>query len=773
MANFVNPGLIKRPATKKKSRWQQAKDLFWKTIKNPRLLALVFGIGLTLALLITAITYAVFANSLATPESIINRKNSGLIFYDRHGEEFYRTAGARDTTIITLDRIPDELEQATIAIEDKNFYEHDGFSLQGYMRAIVTNIKLADPTAVGGSTITQQLVKNALLSQKKSFLRKFQELVLSIEIDRRFSKDQILELYLTSTYYGAGAYGVEEAAKIYFDKDLMDLTLAESTMLAGLPQAPSAYSPLDGDRELAGQRQRQVIRAMEAEGYITAEQAEQTAETELNYNTSGSQLRSNKAPHFVEYVTKLLANEYGEDTIVRAGYKVYTTLDINLQDTAQQTVTNRVAALSGAGANNGALVAIEPSTGQMLAMVGSADYNNDDIDGKFNVATSPNRQPGSATKPFAYLRSFEEGYTPASILHDKPTDFGGGYEPQNADRRFRGDVTVRRALANSLNIPAVEMLRNIGANDFINTMRDFGVKNMSDDAAQQCGLAIVLGCAEMPLLDLTHAYATLADEGTYRDLVTYTKIEDKSGNQVYPSKSFGFIQNSENPGRRVVDRGIAYLITDILGDNTARSEAFGSNSPLRLSRPASVKTGTTDDSKDAWAVGYTPQITIGVWVGNTASTPMSLAGATGAAPIWNAVMESYLSGKPVQEFEQPSNVVQLMVCRGQEAIAEEKGTNTFAEIFVRAHIPENTCAAATPTPTPTPQKDDEEDEENEDDNGEDGNGRGNNGRGGNDDDDNPGGGNNPPGDTPTPTQTPTPTPTPTPTLTIPDSVFDI
>lgn len=729
---FVDPTLTRatRPVTP--SWWSRTKQLFWQTVKNRRLMALIILIGIGLALLIAGLTYVVFANSLATPESIINRKNTGLIFYDKDGDEFYRTAGARDTTIIPLSDIPDTLEEATIAIEDRNFYNHSGFSLQGYIRAFFTNIRERDLTAAGGSTITQQLVKNALLTQDQTYLRKFQELILSIEIDRRYSKEQILELYLTSTYYGAGAYGVEEASSIYFDKPMSELTLPEMAMLAGLPQAPSAYSPLDGNEELGLQRQRQVLRAMAKEGYITEEEADKAAEVELVYNANPSVLLDNKAPHFVEYVSQKLADEYGEDRMVRSGFKVYTTLDIGLQTTAQDAIRNQVAALQGTGANNGALVAIDPASGELLAMVGSADYSNDEIEGKFNVATAA-RQPGSATKPFAYLRSFEEGYTPASILHDKETDFGGGYEPQNADRRFRGDVTVRRALANSLNVPAVEMVRNIGTADFIATMREFGVRNLSDSAASQCGLAIVLGCAEMPLLDLTHAYATLADEGVYRDIVTYTRIEDKNGNQIFPSRSFGFLSNNSNPGNRVMDRGYTYLLTNILADNNARSEVFGSNSPLRLSRQAAVKTGTTDDSRDAWTVGYTPQITIGVWVGNNANRPMTLAGATGAAPIWNRVMEAYLAGKPVEEYSQPGNVVQLLVCRGQEAIAEEEGSNTFSEYFVRNHIPDASCNAA-PTPTPTP--------------------------------------SSTPTPSPTPSSTPTPTPTSTPTPTPPNEDDD-
>lgn len=360
-------------------------------------------------------------------------------------------------------------------------------------------------------------------------------------------------------------------------------------------------------------------------------------------------------------------------------------------------------------------------------MVGSADYNNDDIGGKFNVATAHTRQPGSATKPFAYLEAFNQDYTPATILHDKVTDFGGGYKPLNADRKTRGDVTVRRALANSLNIPAVETVQDIGVNSFIDTLKVAGATGFDEQSVANCSIAVVLGCAELPLIDLTHAYATLADEGQYHDLVSYTKIVDKNGTQVYPQKTLGLFDNINNAGKQVLDKGIVYLITDILSDNTARSEIFGNNSPLKLSRPAAVKTGTTDEAKDAWTFGYTPQIVVGVWVGNTASTPMSSAGATAAAPIWNQVMEFYLRGKAVENFTKPASVVQLPVCRGVEAIAAEAGSNTYMEYFLRSSQPKNKCNAA-PTPTPTPEE-------------------------------------STPSATPTTVSTPTPTPTPTPILT--------
>jgi membrane carboxypeptidase/penicillin-binding protein PbpC len=298
-----------------------------------------------------------------------------------------------------------------------------------------------------------------------------------------------------------------------------------------------------------------------------------------------------------------------------------------------------------------------------------------------------------------YMTGFEEGYTPATILHDVPTDFNG-YKPLDADRKFRGDVTVRTALANSLNIPAVELAQKVGISDFLDTLRNFGATSISSDAASRCGLAVVLGCAEVKLVDLTHAYATLADQGVYRDLISYTKIVDKSGNQIYPKKNL-FFGDETQPGKRLVDPAYPYLISDILNDNNARSLEFGLHSQLKLSRSAAVKTGTTDDSRDAWAVGYTPQIVVGVWVGNSANTAMTLAGATGAAPIWHEVMESYLRGKPVKWYDQPGNVTKLLVCKGAESIADRQGDNTFSEYFVKSHIPQNRCNAA-PTPTPTP-----------------------------------------------------------------------
>jgi 1A family penicillin-binding protein len=665
---------------------------------NPRLIALIVFAGIVAAGLLTMLTYVVFANSLATPEALINRKNVGLIFYDRNGKEFYHTGEARDTTLIPMDEIPDNLKNATIAIEDKDFYKHGGFSFTSIGRAILTNIKMGDPNGVGGSTITQQLVKNALLTQKKSYVRKFQELVLSIEIDRRYSKEQILQLYLTSTFYGSGAFGVREASQVYYNKPLAKLDLAQAAMLAGLPQAPSAYSPLDGSFELAKQRQAQVLRVMREQGYITTDQEQAAKVADLRLSSGSSAARSLQAPHFVQYVRSLLTERYGEDQMTRSGFKIYTTLDSALQNSAQSSMKRKIDSLRRAGANNGSLVAIGPGTGQVLAMVGSADYGDDEAKGKYNFATEP-RQPGSATKPFMYLTGFTERFTPATILHDQPTDFNG-YKPLNADRRFHGNVTVRTALANSLNIPAVEMLRNIGVNDFLTTLRDAGARNLASDAASRCGLAVVLGCAEIPLVDLTHAYATLADEGTYRELVTYTKIIDKAGNQIYPKQNL-FFNAETNKGTKVIEPQYTFLISDILTDNDARSMTFGRNSQLKLSRKAAVKTGTTDESRDAWAVGYTPQIAVGVWVGNSANTPMTLAGATGAAPIWHEVMEAYLRGKATEWYEQPDSVVRLLVCRGQEAIAENKGDNTFAEYFVKDHIPTNRCNSQ-PTPTPTP-----------------------------------------------------------------------
>jgi 1A family penicillin-binding protein len=695
--SFTDPALARPKAPTRRSWWQRFLLGMFRIAHNPRLIALVVGGGVLFLGALTVITYIVFANSLATPESIINQKNTGLIFYDRNGKEFYHTGEAHDTTPIPLDQIPQNLKNATIAIEDKDFYKHGGFSVSSIGRAILTDIALRDPNAVGASTITQQLVKNALLTQKKSYIRKFQELVLSIEIDRRYSKDQVLQLYFASNYYGSGANGVNDAAQVYFNTSLAKLDLAQCAMLAGLPQAPSAYSPIDGNVVLAKQRQEQVLKAMEAQQYITtAQHAAATAEV-LHYGGGSALTVSTQAPQFVEYVRGLLAGQYGEDTMNRSGFKIYTTLDSTLQSTAQTVLAKRVATLKSAGANNGSLVAIDPSSGQILAMVGSADYSNDQAQGKFNFATEP-KQPGSSTKPFMYLTAFENGFTPATILQDSPTDFNG-YKPLDADRKFRGNVTVRTALSNSLNIPAVQMLQKVGIGDFLDTARNFGATSLSSDAQSRCGLAVVLGCAEVQLVDLTHAYATLANEGVYQDMSSYTKIVDKSGNQIYPKQSL-FFADSASTGKKLVDSGYTFLISDILNDNVARSLEFGFNSQLKLSRPAAVKTGTTDDSRDAWALGYTPQITVGVWVGNSNRTPMTLAGATGAAPIWHEVMEDYLKGKPVQWYKQPSDVVHLLVCRGSEALASSQSDTTFAEYFMQSQLPKDHCNTA-PTPTPT------------------------------------------------------------------------
>lgn len=700
---FAMPDLKKAPVrTKsKKSSWTKRILTFPLIIfKNPKYLMMAIAIGVVAVFVLVATTYVVFANSLATPEAIINRKNVGLIFYDRDGQEFYHTGEARDTTLIPFEEIPQTVKDATVAIEDKDFYNHGGFSVSSIGRAVLTNIQIGDATAMGGSTITQQLVKNALLTQKKSYIRKLQEVVLAIEIDRRYSKDQILQLYLTSTFYGSNSYGVKEAAETYFNKDLSKLTLAEAAVIAGLPQAPSAYSPLDGDPELTKQRQRQVLNNMSKYGYVTQAQAEAALAATLSYHQGGGSLLTD-APHFVEYVTQMLAKKYGEEEMTRSGFKIYTTLDSSLQNKAQDVVAKRIAGLTKTGANNGAVVAMNPQNGEILAMVGSADYSNDEIQGKFNFATGP-QQPGSATKPFMYMRAFEEGVaTPATILEDKETNYGG-YTPKNADGRFRGSVTVRTALANSLNIPAVTLLQDVGARDFVATLKEFGADSLNNDAATQCGLSVVLGCAEVSLLDLSHAYASLADEGVYHDVMPYTKIVDKNGKQIYPQKSFLFNDN-DNGEKRVIDAAYTYMISDILNDNNARSMVFGANSSLKLSRKAAVKTGTTDENRDAWTFGYTPDLLVGVWVGNTFNTPMTIAGATAAAPIWKEIMESQLRGTPEKWYTQPSNVTKLWVCRGTENIADQQAENTFQELFARQHMPSGNCAVATPTPTPTPE----------------------------------------------------------------------
>lgn len=652
---------------------------FWKRrLRHPRTWGLAAGAILGFMALVAGVTYIAFASELATKERIVNAKNTGTILYDRNGKLLFATEGARDVTYVNFPELGQNIKDATVAVEDKDFYKHGGFSPQAIVRSIYANFLNADPTKYGGSTITQQLVKNALLTPHKNFLRKFQEFVLSVEIERRYSKDEILEMYLNSVYYGSGAYGIGNASKVYFDKKTSDLTVPEAAQLAALPVAPSLLSPLTGDKEAAKTRQELVLKRMVENNYLSKEEGEKALAAPLKF--AALKVTLGASPHFSLYVLNELRNKYGEDYVGRSGLRVTTTLDLDFQLLAEKAARDRITGLSRNKASNAGVVALDPKTGQVLAMVGSVDYDNDAIGGKVNISFA-DRQPGSAIKPLIYMKAFEtRNYTAATVLRDVRRDFGGGYRPENADLKYRGDILARFALANSLNVPAVEMLENIGVDSALEMIHRLKVSTLQD--RERYGLSLVLGGGEMKLFELTRSYGVMANYGNYVDTTPILKISDRSGKQIFVS----------SPGKEnLVDPQFSYITSHILSDNTARSMVFGNL--LNASRRAAVKTGTTENFRDAWAVGYTPNLVVGVWVGNNDGSFMdSVAGSLGAAPIWRQVMEAGWKIWGWEDFKEPAGIQKANICRG-DGLLSRGSVDSYQEIFALGTLPTKRCGA--------------------------------------------------------------------------------
>ena len=604
---------------------------------------------------------------------------------DRNGDLLYElidpNAGRR--TYVPLSRISPALIAATVATEDKDFYNHPGYDLFAILRAIWQNYTTGE-TVSGASTITQQLARTILLTPseraQRTYLRKAREIILAGEITRRYTKDQILELYLNENYYGNLSYGIEAAAETYFNTTADKLTLAQAAFLAGLPQAPAVYD-IYTNRDLTLARDLQVLTLMVKDSYeqkcIKVSNSEQpvcvdpqtaaNAAIEMrNYNFPRPDINM-RYPHWVNYVRAQLEATYDPQTIYRSGFTVYTTLDPSLQDAAQQMVTSQVANLGANNATDGALVAIRPSTGEILAMVGSADYNNAAISGQVNMATSPTRQPGSAIKPINYVAAFEKGWTPATLIWDVPSEFPPSgdpndprppYVPNNYDNRFHGPVTVRTALANSFNIPAVKTLQFVGVygdHGMVAMAKRFGFTSLNRN---DYGLALTLGGGDVSLLEMVSAYSVFANNGVRMTPVSILKIVDHDGKVVY--------EYQPPAGEQVVGPQHAYLITSILSDNDARTWMFGPNSVLNLPFPVAAKTGTTNDFRDNWTMGYTPDLATGVWVGNADYTPMvNTTGLTGAAPIWSQFMQAavpYVTGGNPKPFTRPSGIVDKVIC---------------------------------------------------------------------------------------------------------------
>lgn len=643
--------------------------------KNDIFVAL-FGVVFLLAT-IPVVTYFYFSNDLHSKESIMNRNDTGVILLDKNDQPFYTLYQAKTKTFVPIDSIPTFTQQAIIAAEDKQFYSHMGFSLRAIIAALIADIKRGN-LSYGGSTITQQLVKNSLLSSQRSFLRKTQEIILAQEIERRFSKKEILEMYLNSVYFGEGAFGIEEAAKIYFEKHAKDLNLSESTLLAGLLPSPSQLSPRIGNIQGAKARQRYVLSNMLEERYITQEEKERAEEEKLIFNTNGKKINTT-AIHFALYVKNQLIKTYGEERISRSGFKVHTTLDMDWQKYAEKVVSEHVEQLKSNNASNGSAVAINVSTGEIRAWVGSKDWYNDTF-GKVNMVTAP-RSPGSSFKPIVYAAAFEKRIiTPATTLRDEPTTFTGNYKPFNYDRKYRGPVSVRRALANSLNIPSVEIISHLGITDTIDMAKELGITTINDPS--HYGLSLVLGAGEVSLLEMTNVYATFAREGVWQETVAIRSIEDKFNQIIYQKRP---------RSRQAIGKSESFLISSILSDNNARAEVFGN--VLTLSKPAAVKTGTSEDFRDALTLGYTPSLAIGVWVGNSDNKPMdNIAGSLGAAPIWRQLMEKFLENNPIETFTPPAEIIAVPLCGTSTATPSGK-----IEYFVKGTQPA-TCVAPKPSP---------------------------------------------------------------------------
>ncbi len=577
--------------------------------------------------------------------------------FDRQGRVLYEVTLPREGThtYVPLEEMPASLRQATIAVEDRSFYSNPGFDVLALGRALVQNLRAGEVVA-GGSTITQQLVRNLYLSPEerssRSLWRKARETVLAFRLTRHLSKDEILELYLNQIYYGNLAYGVEAAAQTYFGKSARDLDLAEASLLAGLPQSPAAYDPLT-NLETAKNRQETVLSLMAQAGYISEEEAQAALAEPLRF---GERAFPIEAPHFVVYVRELLEEKLGAEVVEGGGLRVYTSLDLSMQTTAESIVRRQVAALRENKASNGALVALDADTGQILAMVGSADYFDEESDGAVNMALAP-RQPGSSIKPITYAVALGRGYTAASPIPDVRTSFltrsGELYVPNNYDATFHGLVSLRYALASSYNVPAVRVMQEVGVDTVLRLAHDLGITTLGD--VDRYDLSLTLGGGEVRLLDLTAAYAAFAAGGLRREPVAILRVEDSAGKVLYEWKP--------PPDQRVLSPQVAYLITDILSDNGARSPSFGEDSPLRLSRPAAAKTGTTTDFRDNWTVGYTPELVVGVWVGNANNRPMrQVSGIAGAAPIWHDFMEEALKAASPEPFPRPEGLVEVDIC---------------------------------------------------------------------------------------------------------------
>lgn len=623
------------------------------SIKNIVLFIIALGLLLTGFLI-------VWISTLKIPDfkSFTERKiQSSTKIYDRTGTNLlYDVHKDIKRTVIPFEEMGVNILNATVAIEDSEFYKHNGIRISSIIRATIW-AKLTGRKIQGGSTITQQLIKNTLLTPEVSISRKMKEWILAIKIERIMDKEQILGLYLNEAPYGGNIYGVEEASKAFFGKSAKEMTIAEAAYLSAIPNGPTYYSPYRKNKDKLDERKNLVLKRMLSLGFITEEEHNKAKEEVVVFQPE--QLMGISAPHFVFFVKEYLENKYGANTLESGGFKIITTIDYELQKKAEAIAFEKAKENEkNWDGSNAAVVVLDPKTGQILSMVGSRNYFDKEIDGNFNVATAA-RQPGSSFKPIVYALAFEKGYTEKTTLFDVPTEFNSScnpsgqdsrancYNPSNYDNAFRGPMTLRAGLAESINIIAVKLLYLVGVSDSIKMAQKLGITTLKNDM-NIYGLSLVIGGGETTLLDMTSVYSVFANKGIRNPYIGILSVEDNNGN---------ILEKFEEKPQEVISPNTTNILSSILSDNEARTPTFGANSILKIAgREVAVKTGTTNDNKDAWTIGYTPSVAVGVWVGNNDNKPMKKGGAALAGPIWNAVTTEALKNLPVESFEKPEPI---------------------------------------------------------------------------------------------------------------------
>ncbi len=674
---------LREKTRKKRAKISLPTIVFPKISITEQWKSFVAGVVVTVVILFIPYNAYVWLKNLPNPQLLTKRDLEVTTkIFDRNGALLYEVYADQNRTPVALADIPAFVKQATIAIEDKDFYRHQGFSIFGILRSI--REILLNRRIQGGSTITQQLIKSTLLTPEVKISRKIKEILLAFWAERIYSKNLILEMYLNQVPYGGTAWGIEAASQTYFGKSVKQLTLPEAALLASLPAAPSEYSPFGSHPEKAFERQAEVLRRMVEDRYITKQDAEEALARTVHFVAPRTGIR---APHFVMYVRNILVKRYGPRLVERGGLRITTSLDINIQEKADDIVRSHIEALKHLRVGNSAALVTNPKTGEILAMVGSKNYFDLPAEGNVNVTTSL-RQPGSSIKVVNYAAALEMGLTAATILDDSPVVYrvpgSPPYSPVNYNGRFHGPTPLRYALGNSYNIPAVKTLAKIGVKTMIDKGELMGIESWKDES--RYGLSLTLGGGDVTMLEMAKVFGTLANSGKRVDLMPVLEITDYTGKVIE--------KNTPKKGVQAVKLEVSWILGNILSDNAARTSAFGPNSALVIKdKTVSVKTGTSNDKRDNWTIGYTPSVVAAVWVGNNNNAPMDpylTSGVTGAAPIWHDIMTEILKDRPDEVAPKPDNVVALPCYFGR------------VEYFVRGTEPSGGRCGPLPTPSPSP-----------------------------------------------------------------------